>query len=62
MKKPTRQAREKFRRGPILQIRLKDEEHRLLSQRAAMNNLSTATWARMVLLREAKNNQAQADR
>jgi predicted HicB family RNase H-like nuclease len=43
------------RRGLNLQIRLSEEQHRLLSRYAALQGLSTSAWARMVLLREAKS-------
>jgi hypothetical protein len=39
---------------PNLQIRLSEEQHRALSQLAALEGLPTSAWARMILLREVK--------
>ena len=45
-----------------LMVRMTEEQLRQLQQRASYHNLSTSTWARMILLREAGDLGTRNDR
>lgn len=42
------------KRTSALMVRVTTEHRRLFEQRAAIDGLSTSSWARMILLREVK--------
>jgi hypothetical protein len=49
----------KLKTTSALMVRLTDEQHRLFEAKAALLGLRTASWARMVLLREARAGQGE---
>ena len=52
-------AERRPRQGTNLQIRLSLEQHRILSQRAAMSGLSTSSWVRMKVLEIARREEGR---